>query len=115
MSQYRWSEIPKEQMNPLCARQVLHSERMTVARLYLTKGAIVGEHHHENEQLTTVEQGQLKMILAGVEYLLGAGESLVIAPNVPHWVEAIEDTVAVDVFSPCREDWKRGDDAYLRR
>jgi hypothetical protein len=30
-------------------------------------------------------------------------------------VEALEDTVAVDVFSPVREDWIRGDDAYLRR
>ncbi len=115
MNLYRWSEIPKEQLNPLCARQVVHSERLTVARLYLAKGAIVPEHHHENEQLTTVEQGLLKMILGGVEHLVGAGESLVIAPNVPHRVETLEDTIAVDIFSPPREDWKRGDDAYLRR
>jgi len=30
-------------------------------------------------------------------------------------VEALEDTVVVDVFSPSREDWMRGDDSYLRR
>ena len=29
--------------------------------------------------------------------------------------EALEDSVALDVFSPVREDWVRGDDAYLRR
>jgi len=29
-------------------------------------------------------------------------------------VEALEDSLAVDVFSPVREDWIRGDDAYLR-
>jgi quercetin dioxygenase-like cupin family protein len=33
---------------------------------------------------------------------------------VPHGVEALEDSVVVDVFSPAREDWIRGDDAYLR-
>ena len=44
-----------------------------------------------------------------------AGESLVIPPNVPHSVESLEDCVAVDIFSPVREDWVRGDDAYLRR
>lgn len=115
MSLYRWNEIRKEQLNPLCARQVIHSERMTVARLYLAKGAIVPEHHHENEQITTVEQGRLKMVLNGVETLMEAAQSVVIPPNVPHWVEALEDTVAVDVFSPGREDWKRGDDAYLRK
>jgi hypothetical protein len=29
-------------------------------------------------------------------------------------VEALEDSVAVDLFSPVREDWVRGEDAYLR-
>jgi hypothetical protein len=26
----------------------------------------------------------------------------------------LEDSVAIDVFAPVREDWRRGDDAYLR-
>jgi hypothetical protein len=30
-------------------------------------------------------------------------------------VEALEDTIVIDVFAPVREDWVRGDDAYLRR
>ena len=29
-------------------------------------------------------------------------------------VEALEDSVAVDLFAPVREDWRRGEDAYLR-
>jgi quercetin dioxygenase-like cupin family protein len=44
-----------------------------------------------------------------------AGESIAIPPNVPHSVEAMEDSVVVDIFSPSRDDWQRGDDAYLRR
>jgi hypothetical protein len=44
-----------------------------------------------------------------------SGEMVRIPPHVPHSVEALEDTVAVDLFSPRREDWIRGDDAYLRR
>jgi quercetin dioxygenase-like cupin family protein len=42
------------------------------------------------------------------------GDVLQIPPNVPHMVEALEDSIATDVFSPPREDWIRGDDAYLR-
>jgi quercetin dioxygenase-like cupin family protein len=38
----------------------------------------------------------------------------VIPGNVPHRVEALEDSVVFDVFAPRREDWIRGDDAYLR-
>ena len=40
---------------------------------------------------------------------------LVIPPHMPHKVEALEDTDVTDIFSPVREDWLRGDDAYLRR
>lgn len=32
----------------------------------------------------------------------------------PRLVEALEDSVAMDLFSPIREDWIRGDYAYLR-
>jgi hypothetical protein len=39
---------------------------------------------------------------------------LQITPDVPHSVEALADSLAVDLFSPAREDWIRGDDAYLR-
>jgi hypothetical protein len=34
---------------------------------------------------------------------------------VPHAAEALEDTVDIDFFAPRREEWIRGDDAYLRR
>jgi quercetin dioxygenase-like cupin family protein len=47
--------------------------------------------------------------------VLRGGQSLAIPSNVPHKVVALEDTVVVDVFSPVREDWLRGDDAYLRK
>ena len=43
-----------------------------------------------------------------------AGEVLVIPSNVPHSAYALEDTVDIDVFSPPREDWLNGSDAYLR-
>jgi quercetin dioxygenase-like cupin family protein len=52
--------------------------------------------------------------IAGEERVLRAGDALVIPPDVPHTVEALEDSLAVDLFSPRREDWIRGDDAYLR-
>ena len=44
-----------------------------------------------------------------------ATELLTIPSNVPHRAEALEDTLDVDVFSPPREDWLSGTDAYLRR
>jgi quercetin dioxygenase-like cupin family protein len=42
------------------------------------------------------------------------GDTLVIPSNVGHAAEALEDTVDLDAFSPIRQDWLDGDDAYLR-
>jgi quercetin dioxygenase-like cupin family protein len=114
MRLYQWAEIPVEQLNPLVTRQTIHSERMTIARLLLKKGVAVPMHSHENEQISTIESGSLKFVVDGVEQVVAAGETLQIPPHVPHSAVALEDTVAVDTFSPRREDWLRGDDAYLR-
>ena len=115
MQTYRWDEVENEQLSAAVSRQVIHAETMTLARISLKKGSVVPEHSHHNEQISTVERGALKFILAGVEKVVRAGDMLRIPPHVPHSVEALEDSVAVDLFSPRREDWIRGDDAYLRR
>jgi quercetin dioxygenase-like cupin family protein len=115
MQIYRWTEVEKEQVNPTLSRQMIHGETMTIARLEMKKGSFVPVHSHPNEQITNLEKGRLKFVLGGKEVVLNAGESLQIPPHLPHSAEAIEDAIAVDVFSPPREDWIRGDDAYLRK
>jgi quercetin dioxygenase-like cupin family protein len=114
MSLERWNDIPREQMNDLVTRQVLHCDTMTVSRLELRKGAVVPMHSHPNEQITMIETGALRFELDGKEVVVRAGEMLQIPGRLPHSVIALEDSVAIDLFSPVREDWRRGDDAYLR-
>jgi len=111
---YNWREVPEDQLNPTISRQMIHGETMTVARLRLRKGAIVPLHYHVNEQISMVESGRLRFMIAGEECIVKGGETITIPPNAPHLVEALEDAVATDLFCPIREDWIRGDDAYLR-
>ena len=115
MKIHTWSQIPVEELNPLVTRQVLHGDQITMSRLSLRKGAVVPRHQHVNEQITTMESGRLRFIFDDQELVVQTGDSLQIPSNVPHRVEALEDSVALDLFSPTREDWIRGDDAYLRR
>ena len=115
MHLYQWNQVKKEQLSPTFARQVINGDTITVARVYLAKGCKVPEHSHHNEQISIIEQGSLKFVVAGQEKVVRAGEVLRIPPHVPHSAEAEEDCVGVDVFSPVREDWIRGDDAYLRK
>lgn len=115
MELYNWDAIPEEKMNPLLTRQLVHTPHMTLSRLRLGKGAVVPRHHHPNEQVTTLQSGALRFEVAGEEVVMRAGDVLTIPPNAPHSVETLEDSVAIDFFTPPREDWIRGDDAYLRK
>lgn len=115
MTLYNWAQVEKEQLNPLFIRQVIHGDKMTVARIHLAKGCIVPEHAHFNEQITVLQQGKLRFRIDGRELILEAGDVLHIPADAPHDVLALEDSLAMDVFSPPRDDWRTGDDAYLRR
>jgi quercetin dioxygenase-like cupin family protein len=111
---HRWADIAPEQMNPLTTRQYVVGTNTMLARLVLKKGAHVPLHQHMNEQMSHVVEGALNFMIEGKEVVVRAGEILCIPPHVPHEVVALEDSVALDIFNPPRQDWIDGDDAYLR-
>ena len=117
-TRYNWEELPLEELNPMIGRRLVTGERMMIAHVYLRAGAIVPRHEHDNEQLTYILEGTLRLWLGPDEdeemFDIRAGEVLHIPPNVPHRAEALENTLDVDVFSPPRADWLDGSDAYLR-
>ncbi|MDQ6860114.1 MAG: cupin domain-containing protein [Verrucomicrobiota bacterium] len=92
-------------------RAIVTGTLMYQMRAELSAGSRLPEHHHPHEQIAHVVRGRLRMIASGVPHELGAGESFYIASNVPHAVEAIEDTTVIDTFSPPREDYLAQDRA----
>lgn len=115
MKLHDWKQVPLEPMNELVRRQAVHTGHMTFAQIHLKAGAVVPRHNHENEQVTTVLSGRIRFLFDDGEVMVAAGQSLEIPPHAPHRVEALEDSLALDVFAPPRADWIRGDDAYLRQ
>lgn len=111
---HRWADIPAEQLNPLTTRQYIVGSNTMLARLVLNRGAHVPLHCHFHEQISHVTEGALQFIVDGREQMVRAGEILCIPPHLPHEVFAVEDSVALDIFNPPRQDWIDGDDAYLR-
>jgi len=116
---YRWDELPLEQLRPDLGRRLLTGDRMMIAQVYLQEGAIVAKHEHDNEQLTYILEGALRLWLGPDDdeetFDVRAGEVLHIPSHVPHRAEALENTLDIDVFSPPRADWLDGSDAYLRQ
>jgi quercetin dioxygenase-like cupin family protein len=109
-----WSNIEPEQINPLITRQYVNGANMTFSRFSIKKGGSVPIHSHHNAQITHVVEGAFLFTTDGEESILRAGEIHCIPPHVPHGVVALEDTVALEIFSPIRQDWIDGKDNYLR-
>jgi quercetin dioxygenase-like cupin family protein len=115
MELFSWETVKREVLNDKLARKVISGEKMTMAQIFLAKDGVVPLHHHENEQISSVVTGAMRFEIEGKEIVLHAGDVLVIPPNIPHRVVALEDSQALDVFSPIRIDWLTGKDDYLRR
>ena len=110
-----WETVEVEKLNDLLSRQMISGDNATVSQLLMQRGAVVPRHSHVNEQYSWIMSGKLKFVFDDREILVGAGEFLLIPPDVPHSAVAMEDTVDVDFFAPRREDWIRKEDAYLRK
>jgi quercetin dioxygenase-like cupin family protein len=118
VTHHRWTDMPVDQLSDTIGRRLITGQDMMLAHVYLKKGAIVPRHQHINEQITYILEGALRFHLgddASEEVIVRAGEVLCIPSNVWHQAEALEDTLDVDVFSPPRQDWLDGSDAYLRQ
>ena len=114
MKLHSWGKVELERLSETASRRVVHSERMTTARIRLKKGGVVPRHSHENEQISHVLEGALQFQFDDRDVTARAGDLVEIASFEPHRVEALEDSVAMDVFQPVRQDWIEGDDSYLR-
>ena len=115
MGHYRWAELASEQINDSIARRFVSGEAITVGRFELKKGGVVPPHAHVNEQVSIVLSGSLRFRVDGVETVVRGGELMQIPSHALHDVEATEDTVVIDVFSPIRQDWIDRTDTYFKR
>jgi quercetin dioxygenase-like cupin family protein len=111
-----WADIPAEAVNASTLRRFVTAERVTVARFEMKRGGTVPHHSHDNEQVTCILSGALKFTLDGQgDIVVRAGEVLHIPSWLPHSAEVLEDSVAIDVFSPVRQDWIDKTDDYFRK
>src|SRR4051794_1589773 len=98
---------PWIQMSPTVRRRTTCAgPKMMQMFVELKGGSHLPEHRHHHEQIIHVVRGRLRVTLDGGNATkeVAAGNSLYLASNQPHAVDALEDTAVIDTFSPPRED-----------
>lgn len=71
----------------------------------LAPGSVIPLHHHPEEQISLILEGELDFELDGEKFQLGPGEGVLIPAQMPHQAQASKKTLAYDCFSPPRRDY----------
>jgi len=86
-------------------KTLVHGERTLMGQFKLEKGAVVPSHGHMHEQIGMLISGRLRFQVGNEAFEAEAGDSWCIPGEVEHSAEALEDSIAVEVFSPVRDDY----------
>lgn len=118
ITKLNWSSVSTEIVNPSMARQIIHGEKLMIARMKFKNGFIVPLHHHMHEQITQVISGKMRFWFGDNKEQtmeLYPGDVVVIPSNLPHEAEMIGDVEEIDTWAPPRQDWLDKTDDYLRK
>jgi quercetin dioxygenase-like cupin family protein len=81
------------------------NDKLLLAEHRMEKGWIGTRHQHPHDQIVYVVSGQLSVTIESETFVAGPGDSFVVRGGVDHQAAALEDSVVVDVFTPCRSDY----------
>lgn len=84
--------------------RIFNSASMTFAHYAFDAGATIHEHHHQQEEVWNVIEGELEVTIAGASCRAGPGQVAIVPANTPHAVRAITDGRAIVVDHPVRWD-----------
>jgi len=88
------------------ARKVLaYNEKLLLVEHRMRRGWTGAPHSHPQEQIVYIVSGHLTVTCLGTTWEVRAGDSFIVRGGVEHCASALEDSVVVDIFTPCREDY----------
>jgi quercetin dioxygenase-like cupin family protein len=79
-----------------------NSPNMTFVHYEFDAGSTIHEHHHEQEEVWNVIEGELEVTIDGETFVARAGMVAIAPPNTPHSVRALTDGRAIVVDTPLR-------------
>jgi quercetin dioxygenase-like cupin family protein len=92
--------LPGIQMKTLC-----YGERTLMTEFILGQGSTLPLHSHPYEQTGYLVRGRIRLRIGEMEQDTQPGDSWCIPVNVEHGAQILEDSIAVEVFSPVRQDY----------
>jgi quercetin dioxygenase-like cupin family protein len=95
----------REVVDGIRQKTLVHGATTLMVEFRLKKGALLPMHSHPHEQTGYLVKGLIRLTIGDVTNEVEPGGSWCIPGDMPHAAEIIEDSVAIEVFSPVREEY----------
>jgi len=86
-------------------KTLVHGNKTLMVEFRLQKGADLPAHHHPHEQTGYLVSGRMTLTIDDHAHEVRPGDSWCIPGGATHGAVAHEDSVALEVFAPVREDY----------
>ena len=80
-------------------------KKTLMAEFHIEAGSELPDHSHPHEQTGYLIKGRLDLVIDGVRHEFAAGDAWSIPGETRHSAVAVTDVVALEVFTPVREDY----------
>ncbi|MDY6837514.1 MAG: cupin domain-containing protein [Thermodesulfobacteriota bacterium] len=86
-------------------KTLVHGDKTLMTEFLLKKGSTLPKHAHPHEQTGYLVKGRIRLSIGTETFEAQPGDSWCIPGGVEHGAHIIEDSLAIEVFSPVREDY----------
>jgi quercetin dioxygenase-like cupin family protein len=86
-------------------KTLVFGERTLMTEFLLAKDRALPNHAHPYEQTGYLVKGHIILRIGEAEYDTAPGDSWCIPMNVTHGARILEDSIAIEIFSPVRKDY----------
>jgi quercetin dioxygenase-like cupin family protein len=86
-------------------KTLVHGAKTLMTEFLMKKGSLLPVHAHPYEQTGYLIKGNIVLHVGDGIFELHEGDSWCIPENIQHRAEIREDSVALEVFSPPRNDY----------
>ena len=86
-------------------KTLTYGDRTLLVEFRMAAGSALPGHAHPHEQTGYLVSGRIRLTIGGQSFEVGPGDSWSIGGDVEHAAEVLEEAVAIEVFSPVREDY----------
>ena len=95
----------KEILPGIFMKALTYGDNSLLCEFQLKKGAVIPGHQHPQEQSGYLVSGLMRFNGEEGEFIVKPGYSWNFKGGIVHGAEVLEDSVAIEVFSPVRQDY----------